>query len=102
LWSQEPGVAAVANKQQQIGDRQLQKYNAEDEKNSRVLLEALRLIDPKLRDRSSKDQERNNVILRRFRLLTAKNEKRQATRKQRKDDYLYIRRAFQIAHQLTA
>ena len=102
FWSQEAVIAAVANDQQQLDDRQLHKNNAEDEKNSRVLLEAFWLIDPKLRDRSGQDQERNDVILRRLRLLTAKDEKRQTTSKQRKNEYLYIRRAFHIAHQLTA
>jgi hypothetical protein len=79
----------------------LHKNNAEDEKNSRVLLEAFWLIDPKLRDRSGKDQERNDVILRRLRLLTAKDEKRQTTSKERKNEYLCIRRAFEVAHQIT-
>jgi hypothetical protein len=31
-------------------------------------------------------------------LLTAKDEKRQTTSKQRKDEYLHMRRAFHIAH----
>ena len=102
FWSQEAVIAAVANDQQQFDDRQLHKNNAEDEKNSRVLLEAFWLIDPKLRDGGGKDQERNDVILRRLRLLTAKDEKRQTTSKQRKDEHLYMRRAFHVAHQLTA
>ena len=66
---QEAVIAAVTSNQQQFGDRQLHKNNAEDEKNSRVLLEALGLIDPKLRNRSGQDQERNDVILRRARYL---------------------------------
>ncbi len=102
FWFQEAVIAAVANDQQQFDDRQLHKNDAKNEENSRVLLEAFRLIDPKLRNRSGQDQERNDVILRRLRLLTAKHEKRQTTSKQRKDEYLYMRRAFHIAHQLTA
>jgi hypothetical protein len=50
---QEAVATAVANYQQQFGNRQLQKDDAEDEKNSRVLLETFWLIDPKLSDRSS-------------------------------------------------
>src|SRR5262249_53474448 len=98
FWSQEAVAAAVANDQQQFGDRQLHKNNAEDEKNSRVLLEAFWLIDPKLRNRSRQDKERNDVIFRWLWLLTAKDKKRQTTSKQRKNEYFYIRRAFEVAH----
>ena len=89
--SQEAVIATVANDQQQFGDRQLYKNNAEDEKNSRVLLETFWLIDPKLRNGGGQDQECNDVILRWLRLLTAKDEKRQTTSKQRKNEYLYMR-----------
>src|SRR4030095_9652936 len=101
FWFQEAIAAAVANDQQQFDNSQLHENNAENEKNSRVLLEAFWLIDPKLRDRSGQNQERNDVILRWLRLLTAKDEKRQTTSKQRKNKYLCIRRAFQVAHQFT-
>jgi hypothetical protein len=102
FWPQKAVIAAVANHEQQLDDRQLHKNNAKDEKNSRILLEAFWLIDPKLRDRRGQDQERNDVILRRLRLLAAKDEKRQTTSKQGKDEYFYMRRTFHVAHQLTA
>jgi hypothetical protein len=65
------------------------------------LLEALWLIDAKLRNRSSQDEERNNVILGWLGLLTAKNEEGQTTSEQRKNEYLYMQREFQVAHQFT-
>ena len=81
-------IAAVAKEQEQFNDRQLHKNDAKNQKDSRVLLKAFWLIDPKLRDGSSQDQERDNVILRWLRLLTTKDQKRQTTSEERKNAHL--------------
>jgi hypothetical protein len=88
LWFQKAVVAAIAKDEKQFRDRQLKKNDAEDQKNSRVLLETFWLIDPQLGNCSRQDQERNDVIFRGLGLLTAKNKKRQTTSEKRKDKYL--------------
>jgi len=80
----------------------LGKDNAKDKKKSRVLVKALRLVDPKLRNGRGQNQQRNHVIFCRFGLLTAKDEKCQAAGKHRKEDYLQKGQIFQIAHELAA
>ena len=75
---QKPERAAVAKHQQELGRRELDQNDSENEQDARVLRKCLGLIDPQLGHGDAEKEQRDDEIFGRLRLLPAENEKRQA------------------------
>ncbi len=90
VGSEKAIVAAVANDQDQLGHRQLQEHDREDQKHERVLRCGFRLIDPQLRNRGGQKQERDDKILGGLGLMPAENEESHPADETGEDQHLDI------------
>ena len=100
LRFQRSNDAAVAEREEELRDPELQIDDSENKKDAGVAPKGIRLIDPELRDGGREEEEREDKISRRLLLLTAKDEKGEPGDKGDEDRHLDPGGVFEIAQHL--